>query len=204
MKLKNVETLWGTPIVHLKEHSKRYRLYLTVLYLCDIFAVVGLTAFLYLNHIDYSAYGFIIVAVALLVHFISYTSLNPDKWEAFKFYRSHQNLNVIEKTYKVNDVNLYSILYCIGYKRLKQDKTLEEYKESLLSACCENINCAKSIMKYIKKYEDESGNLTCYIIQKGKKQYFIDFKQNNITDGGNNDECDNEGTTSESATESAD
>ena len=54
---------------------------------------------------------------------------------------------------------------------------------------------ANSVMKYIKKYENESGNLTCVIIEKGRKQYFIDFKQK--TNGGVSEGSDNEGTITE-------
>ena len=90
--------------------------------------------------------------------------------------------------------------------RLKKNCSYENYKELILSACCENIKYSKSLMKYLKKYEDESGNLTCIIIEKGKKQYFIDFKHDScdssaevdeetnsvsITDGGLENDSDN-------------
>lgn len=184
MRLKDYKTLWGTSIVHLKAHSSKYRLNSIILYLVDIALVVILTAFMYYNHVNYRTYGFIIVALCLLFHFIIYDKLNPEKWEAFKFYKKHQSYQIKEKTYSVNDTNLYSILYCTGYKRLRQGRTFEEYKELMLSACCENIKYAHSIMKYINKYESCDGNLTCIIIEKGKKQYFIDFKEEEeVSDG---------------------
>jgi hypothetical protein len=202
MKLKESQTLWGIPIVHLKEHSKKYKLYSSILYICDILLILGLTTYMFFNNINYNSYGFVLVSVCVLFHCITYAKLNPEKWEAFKFYKKHMSCELKEKTYDLDENKLYSILYCTGYRRLKQNKSLNDYKELMLSACCENIKYSSSIMKYINKYESESGNLTCIIIEKGKKQYFIDFKQN---DGGNDsDGNDNEGTTSETDSRTAD
>lgn len=205
MKLKECQTLWGISIVHLKEHSKRYRIFSIILYTLDILIIAGLTAFMYYNNVNYSTYGFVLVSICLLFHFIFYTKLNPEKWEAFKFYKKHISYNVIKKKYNVDENKLYSVLYCTGYKRLRQNRSFNEYKELMLSACCENIKYSRSIMKYIKKYEDESGNLTCYIIEKGKKQYFIDFEdeventesEDLDDDGGIEDGIDNEGAVEE-------
>ena len=66
---------------------------------------------------------------------------------------------------------MFSVLYCLSIKRLKAEKSLEYYTELLLSLCCENNVNAKKVMKYLEKYESESGNLTCYIIEKGKSSY---------------------------------
>jgi hypothetical protein len=203
MKLKENQTLWGIPVVHLKEHSKKYRLYSSILYVLDIILVVILTLLMYYTNISYSAYGFVIVAICLLFHFISYYKLNPEKWEAFKFYKKYSECKIITKTYALDENKLYSLLYCIGYKRLKQNRSFDEYKELILSACCENCAYSKSLMKYMKKYESESGNLSCLIIKKGKKQYFIDFV-NDENNGGNSDECDNTGNITDDSAESAD
>lgn len=200
MKLKDCQELWGIPIVHLKEHSKKYRIYSFLLYFLDIVLMFGLTAFMYTRGVDYNTYGFVLVSVCIMFHFIIYSKLNPEKWEAFQFYKKHINCEVKEVTYEVDENKLYSVLYCTGYKRLKQNGTIDNYKELILSACCENIKYAPSIMKYIKKYESKSGNLTCIIIQKGKKQYFIDFKQI----GENDDGIDFEGEITESERGSVD
>ena len=183
MKLKDLTALWGIPIVHLREHSKKYRLSSAILYLCDIAVVTVLTAFMYQHNISYGAYGFVLVAICLIVHFVSYSKLNPDKFEAFKFYKKHLNCEVKEVSYSVNSERLYSVLYCSGYMRLKKNCSYENYKELILS-----------------------GNLTCIIIEKGKKQYFIDFKHDSfdgsaevdeetdsdsITDGGSENDSDN-------------
>lgn len=203
MKLKENQTLWGIPVVHLKEHSKKYRLYSSILYLLDIVLVIALTLILYYTNVSYNTYGFIIVAICLAFHFISYYKLNPEKWEAFKFYKKYSEFKVLTKTYSLDENKLYSLLYCIGYKRLKQNRSFDEYKELILSACCENCAYSKSLMKYMKKYESESGNLSCLIIEKGKKQFFIDFV-NEEDNGGSSNECDNTGNVTDDATESAD
>ena len=200
MKLKDCNELWGIPIIHLKEYSKKYKLYAGVLYLCDVLLMFGLTAYMYIKRVDYNTYGFVLVSICILFHFLLYAKLNPEKWEAFQFYKKHISCEVKEVSYNIDENKLYSVLYCTGYKRLKQNGTVDKYKELMLSACCENVKYSSSIMKYMKKYESESGNLTCIIIQKGKKQYFIDFKQSEVI----NDGDDYEGETSESDSRSID
>ena len=200
MKLKDCKELWGIPIIHLKEHSKKYKMYACLLYFLDVVLMFGLTAFMFINGVDYNTYGFVLVSVCIMFHFIMYAKLNPEKWEAFQFYKKHISCDVREVTYDVDENKLYSVLYCTGYKRLKQNGTVDKYKELMLSACCENVKYSSSIMKFMKKYESESGNLTCFIIQKGKKQFFIDFKQSEVIEDGDNFE----GETSELNSGSAD
>ena len=173
--LRNFKTIWGIPIIHLKEYSKKYKLYSFILYLADVISIFGLTAFMYFNNIDYRAYGFILLFVCILLHFAFNQLLSPEKWEAFKFYKNNESCDVVQKKYKVDCNNLYSILYIVGYKRLKENKDITYYKELMLSACCENVKYSKNIMKYLQKYENESGNLTCFIITRGKSQFLIDF-----------------------------
>lgn len=175
MLLKDFKALWGIPTIHLKEYSKKYRLYSAILYLADVLAVFGITAYMFNKGISYRAYGFVLLFICILFHFIFNQLLNPEKWEAFRFYKSNEKCTIVRKSYAVDANNLYSILYIVGYKRLKQNKEVEDYKELILSACCENSKYSKSIMKYLQKYENPSGNVTCFIITKGKSPYFIDF-----------------------------
>lgn len=176
MKLRDLQKLWGIPIVYLRECSKRYRVFSIILYSFDIVLVVALTALMYSYNINYNIYGVVLVTICLFVHFISYAKLNPDKWEAFRFYKRNSDCSIVEKSYAVDEQKLYSILNHMGYKKLKKNCSFEEYKESILSACCENTKNSYRFMKYVKKYENESGNLICLIIEKGKKKFFIDFK----------------------------
>lgn len=175
MFLKDSLTLWGISTLHLKEYSKKYKLWVSLLYIADILAVIILTKLMFEYGASFEDYGFILVGTCVVFHFIIFTFFNQEKWEAFKFFRKNENNKVVVKKYDVDEEKLYSVLYCTGYKRLRQNRSLDFYKELILSACCENIKYSKSIMKYLKKYENESGNLTCYIISKRNRDYFIDF-----------------------------
>lgn len=201
MKLENLKTLWGIEIVKLREHAKKYRFRLCMLYFIDIVVVVGLTAYMFYNNIDYSTYGFIILAVGVLINLFGFSKLSSDKWDAFKFYKRHKGYEVVEKTYQLDESRLYNILYCVAFRRLSEGKTMNIYQEWIKTACTENINGSKSIMKYMRKYEDISGNVVCYIITKGKNQYFIDFKE---VKGDNENEFNNRGNIEEFNTEDAD
>lgn len=175
MKLNEINSLWGINIIHLKEYSKKYRLYMSLIYLLDVIIVIGLTLMMYKLHINYNTFGFIILTLCIGVHYITWKYLSLEKWESFKFYKKYSRYTIIEKTYKVDENILYSVLYCASYKRLKQNKELKDYKEYMLNACCENVSYSKKIMKYLSKYEDNDGNLKCKIIARGKTQFFIDF-----------------------------
>lgn len=176
MRLENMETLWGIPIIKLKEHSKKYRLYYSLLVLFDIVVVSGLVYLMFIYEVTFASYFTVVIFFSILINLFFNTYLNPARWEAFKFYKNNRFNKVKVVSYNINEKNFYSILYCVGYKRLKQNKTLDEYKELLLSACCEDNYYAKKVMKLLKKYENESGSLTAYIMIKGNKEYFIDYK----------------------------
>lgn len=198
MQLKDIDTLWGIPVVHLKEYSKKYRFWMSIVYLVDIALIFGLTAFMFYANVQYSVHGYVVVILALLVQFVAYFFLSLEKWEAFKFYKKHSKCNIYEKTYKISADQFYSILYCVGYKRLKEGKTIDDYKELCLSACCENVKYAKSIGKYLRKYEDDSGDIPCVVMHKGKAQYLIDFGELVKGEGNEDGNNDNSGDVEES------
>lgn len=175
--LKDSKTIWGMPVSVLKKHSMKYRLLLSMLYLADFSVILCITAFLYYNGISYKAYGFVVVIVAIFFHFILYSCLHPEKWMAFKFYKKYSDCEIVERRYEVDASQMHSVLYCAGYKRLRSVKQVAAYKEMFLSACCEDIKFSSSLLKYLEEYASESGSLICCIISKGKKQYFIDFKE---------------------------
>lgn len=203
MKLKDSQTLFGVPIVHLREHSKKYRLRSSLLYVFDLLLVFGATAYMFFNNVSYEAYGFVLVAICITINFIMFFKLGVETWEVFKFFKKYSNCEVVNKKYDVTGEVLYSVLYCTGYKRLKQNLSLKEYEELMLSACCENVKYANSLMKHLAKYESESGNVECYVISKGSKQYLIDFVSNNIEEA-SLDECNHTGTVEESDSRPAD
>lgn len=176
MKLENMDTLWGIPIIKLKEYSKKYRLYFTLLVLADIAVFSGLAYAMYIQEVSFTRYFTVAILFSIVVNLILNNCLNPARWRAFKFYKNNKFNKVKVVSYDINEKNFYSILYCVGYKRLRQNKSLDEYKELLLSACCEDIYYAKKVMKLFKKYENESGCLTAYILVKGNREYFLDYK----------------------------
>lgn len=177
MLLKERQTLWGIPVTALKEHGRKYRLFSYGLLVLDIVVIFGLTAFLYYGNYSYSAYGYVVVAVALTMNLIANQYLNPERWAAYKFYKRHQGHKVTEVCYKVDAEKLYSVLYCTGYRRLKSGLSYEKYCELMVSACCENPSYAKTIAHYLKKYISDSGDLTCFIVSAKKNQFFVDMKE---------------------------
>lgn len=176
MVLSDMNELWGIPIVYLKEYSKKYKFYAGVVYLIDALVIIGMTSFMYVNNISYNAYGFLIVVSAIFVYMGLSKFLNMDNWLVFKFYKKNIRGSIREVHYNLDADVLYSILYCVGYKRLKSNRSIQEYQELIRGACCENCKYSSKLMDYLKKYEDSSGTVTCYILTRKNCEYFIDFK----------------------------
>lgn len=173
-KLKDRDTLWGNSIQSLKAYSKKYRLTAFFIYLFDILMVIGAVFFMYCNRSSVQVYIVIMISITLIVVLSIYAFLNVQQWQAYKFYRKYQNKDIHKLVVNVDAEKLYSIIYLMNYKRLKEGKSIEEYKELILSACCEDKINAKKFYQNIKKYEDnENGTLQLYVIDK----YFIDFTE---------------------------
>lgn len=187
MKLSDLKEIWGIPIVKLKEYCKRYKFYNILLIVGDIIAVCLLTLVMYKQKNDFVTYILVMLLFCLLFNFIYNTVLNPQKWQVYKFFLSNKNCKVQKKKYKVNDKNMFSIMYCTGYRRVVPNKEVKDYMEWLISACNEDNYYAKKVMKYLSKYEDESGNLIAYIMVKGNKQYFLNFIEEGEDSDGNSD-----------------
>ena len=178
MNLNDLGTLWGNPIVKLREYAKKYRIGSIFLYTLDIAIMAGMSVIMYKQHSSFKVYMFVMVMFVIIFSLVFSLYLNSDRWSAFKFYRKHKNDVVEVKKYKVDEKRLYTVLYCMNYKRLKTDKDYKDYIEMIASACNEDWTFSKSFMKYVSKYEDaETGNLEIYVVTKGKKSYFIDYKE---------------------------
>ena len=180
MKLNDVSSIWGIPISSIKERAKIYKKWVTLMYLFDIVIVSIVTMLLFQNGMGFQWYVAIIVVFAILCNVIITSVSNVSKYEAFKFFKSNRNCNVVEKQFSISNEQLYSVLYCVGYKRLKVSKTSHEYCDSLCSLCCEDKYNAKKIMKFLNKYEvsdDSSENITlkCYAIKRGRTEYLVDI-----------------------------
>lgn len=100
--------------------------------------------------------------------------LNYSQWNCYKFYRRYKGCELCHKQYDLDCQRLFSVLYAMGYRRVKQGRSFDYYKEMVLSACCEDKVYAGKFMKLVAKYECESG-LELIAVSKGKKQYFVDF-----------------------------
>lgn len=177
MILSDINELWGIPIVYLKEYSKKYRLYSWIMYLIDALVIIGATAFMYFRNVSFEAYGFVVVILAVFVYLGMSKFLNMENWLVFKFYKHYCKCKVVEFSYNIDADSLYSILYCVNYKRLKPNKSEQEYRELICGACCENSRYAGKLMDFMKKYQSPSGTVTCYILIRKNKQFFIGFKE---------------------------
>lgn len=177
MVLSDINELWGIPLVYLKEYSKKYRLYNWIIYLIDALLIIGVTAFMYFKKMSFEAYGFFVVIIAVFAYLGMSKFLNMENWLVFKFYKHHQWCRVEERKYNIDSDSLYSILYCANYKRLKPNRTEQEYREVMCGACCENSKYSSKLMDFMKKYQSPSGAVTCYILIRKNKQFFIGFKE---------------------------
>lgn len=180
MKLSEVSTIWGIPVSIIKERAKIYKKWIALMYVFDIVIVSIVTMLLFQNGMGFHWYVAIIVLFVLLCNMIITSVSNVLKYEAFKFFRYNKKCNVIEKQFSISNEQLYSVLYCVGYKRLKVSKTSHEYCDSLCSLCCEDAYNAKKIMKYLNKYEvkdTDSDNITlrCYVLKRCRKNYLVDI-----------------------------
>lgn len=180
MRLDNQTTIWGMKIQYLKEQCKRYRLYSVLLYLLDAIVFVFLCYIMYVQKTPFQSFLYVMLFTAFLFNYVYTAILNPHKWQTYKFYLRHKNHVVDIKSYDLDDKKMYAILYCLGCKRLKDNKSFEEYKELLLSIICEDNVYSKKIMKYLSKYESEEGLTKCSIMAVRNKLYFIDFVDSNI------------------------
>lgn len=184
MTLKDLGTLWGNPVIKLKEYAKKYRVGSTILYLLDVIIFGVLLFFMYTQGTSFKIYMFVMVMFVCIFTMVFNLYLNTAKWSAFKFYRKYKNSKLKVKKYKVTAKNLYTIIYCTNYKRLKQDKEYEDYLEMIINACNEDMYYSKNIMKYLSRYEDEeTGNLEVYVIERGKHIYFIDYVKSTEKEG---------------------
>lgn len=176
MTLEQSNTLWGTEIIKLKDFCDRYRFYSNALIFTDICILSSITALMYRNNVSYQSFVLAILLFVFVFNFIYNKVLNPIKWQSYKFYLRLRKSTLKEVHYNIDADKFYSILYCTGIKHLKPNKDINTYKDALISACWEDNYYAKKVMKFLSKYEDTNGDFVCYIVTKGKRSYFIDYK----------------------------
>lgn len=175
MILKDLKTIWGVPVLYFKECLRRHRCHLALFILIDALVILGGTALLYYLGESFASYGGYLISVCVILHFFWDYILKVENLEACKFYQKYSNCNVELKSYNLTDETLYSLLYCMGYKKVHQTKSADIYIVSMLNACCQDRRYARVLAKNMNKYESASGNISCYILSVGKKQYLVDF-----------------------------
>ena len=180
MKLEDLSQIWGISVVSLKEYSKSYRIKSILLYLLDILVMSSLVFIMYKQGSNFQVYIFVLILVCIVFTLWLNTVLNPNKWQAFKFYKRNRKHKVNILKININDDTLYNVLYCVGYKRLKLNKGLDFYKELILVNCCENYRNSKKVLKYLQKYISDDGDTSIYTLEvNGKDTYFIGFIEDN-------------------------
>lgn len=173
--MKEVEELWGIPVVKLAEYGKKYKWLSVLIYIINVVSMLLAVYLMYINGSSFQVYIFVLVLICIVVIAWFNVVLSPNRWAAYRFYKIHYNDKVERKTYNVTAEQLYNVLYCSKYRRLKLGKSLDYYKDLMLSACCEDSTYSAKFMKYIDKYADESGNLSLIICRNGRKLFFINF-----------------------------
>lgn len=178
MKVSEITEIWGISKVKLQEYQKKYKWWMFSLYAIDIFVMCVLVIILYNSGADAQFYMYTLVIVCVVMSVAMGYRINSDTGIAFQFYRKNSRKEYALEYYNLNKEVLYNILYCIGYRRLKSNKSMEIYMEMLLSACCENAKCAYTIMKFMNRYKSENNEGVPIYVLQGKKKAFLGFKSN--------------------------
>ena len=177
MKVVDLTEIWGIPKSKLQEYSKQYKWWMFGMYVLDIVAVVLLVAILYNSGADTRFYFYAIGLLCIIITLLMSYRINTDTGVAYQFYNKESRKECAIEYYSLNEEVLYNILYCIGYRRLKSNKSLEIYMEMLLSACCDNAKCAYTIMKFMNRYKSDNKDATAIYVLQGKKRGFLGFVQ---------------------------
>lgn len=174
MKVKDLDTILGLSIEELKRASKRYALGVVVLYAMDIAAIIGATVYMYYRDVQYPVYGIVLAMVCFLANFVVYYMLKPELNLLYKFYKKNREQFVLGKCYHVTWQDLRDALLKVGVS-VKPDTSMEELRLMLLSSSRASLRNAYLVMKQLSRYEVESDNFRCLIVERGKKQYFVGF-----------------------------
>ena len=177
MKVTDLTEIWGIPKSKLQEYSKQYKWWMVGVYLLDIIAVILLVVILYNSGAKAQFYLYAVGLLCIIITLLMSYKINTDTGVAYQFYNKVQRKDCAVEYYNLNEEVLYNILYCIGYRRLKSNKSLEIYMEMLLSACCDNAKCAYAIMKFMNRYKSEGKDGMAVYVLQGKKKAFLGFVQ---------------------------
>lgn len=177
--LKDSKELWGIPIETIRQLGKKYRVYCFIVYSLDVLLMLFAGIYMFNNGSDFNTCVFATIFISLLSFMILNIIINPEKWRAYLFYKKYRSLKVEEYTLYLNANNIKSILYCVNYKRKKENGTMLEYKDLLLSACREDSIFAKRIgvlLSRFTKNEEDKEEMVVYMLNKGKKYFLVGIK----------------------------
>lgn len=178
--LKEEKEIWGIPTDELRKQGRKYRIYSGVVYILDIISMIVCGVYMYRNGAQFNTCVMVTIAITLLSVMLVNVVVNPEKWRAYLFYKKHKRQEVIKMKLYLKPENMSSILYCAGYKRKKEDGTMQEYQELMLSACCEDSVYAKRLGSFLHKFTtkvDDLEECKARFVVNGKKYYLIGFER---------------------------
>ena len=179
MKLNELNELWGLELHSIDDKIKIHNLLTWIIILVDIIVMAILIYFMYMNDVDFVSYTIVMLMVSFASMFAYSYITKPLDNRVYIFYQRHKNWDLKEVTYNIDAQKLYSLVYCLGRKKLKPDKDIDYYEEALINYCYNDYVYAKKFCKLADRYKSEEGNFKAYIIKKNKTAFFIKFADNN-------------------------
>ena len=181
MKVSELNTLYGFDVTEIKDIYKRHLIFTTIFILFDIVLITVLTYIMYHERADIRTYVGVMFGVSIVASFLYSFYARPKEYNVCKFYNSIKNLKLVEESFDVDENKLYSLTYCLGFKKIKINKEADYYKEIILNYCYNDIKKATKFYKYLMKYANNNndGDLVIYTVKKLNKIYFVDFVSKN-------------------------
>lgn len=176
MKLKDVDSLFGTPMPLIKTYSSRYRLAVMLCLILDIILVFIAGLMLYKSG-DPSTLIQLSIIIAIVINVVLVSTTKSEYMEAFIFYLKYKNRKVELRRYSVDADKLFSVIFSAGYKRVKAERSFDSYKEALNSACLQKRKYSKRIFKNLEKYASEDGNLSVWVLTSG---YYVSVNDEEV------------------------
>lgn len=183
MLLKEFKELWGIPLEEIKKQGKKYKIYSWLVYVIDFTMMIICGIYMFKNGSSFSNCVFATIFITLLSFMLLNIVINPERWRAYLFYKKHKSLKVVEMSLFLKADNMRSILYCSNYKRKKLNGSILDYKEFMLSACCEDSIFSRRLGTLLSKFtvnDEDMTEIKAYMLQKGKKYFLVGFKDEDV------------------------
>lgn len=174
IKLKDSKSIFGIDTDTIRSGSKTYTIGVSVSVIIDIvlmcvgMVIVGMNA-------QVSTYFLLCVILAILTNLSISFFTKSDYRQVFSFYKKNKNRLCEEKNYDVTNENLFAVLFCTGYTKVKPNQSRDTYIECMRSACCLNAKYSKRIMRYLSKYEVENGGTLKCLVLPDRKQKLVEI-----------------------------